>query len=106
MDFDYKTGHYLAYPEENVVQVLNINDWTNKWCLKCVGVDEAYSIVKYSICGNYLAAASLKGDVVIWEMINGTVSSHTTHDKSIAICALTWNPSGKNEVVLHIFCFY
>lgn len=94
MDFDPKLGQYLAYPEKDCVTVLNTDDWAKKASYSCSSVDSSYSIVRYSPCGNYIAGVTLKGELVIWDVTTASVIEHSTHPKSVAICALAWNPSG------------
>ncbi|KAH1012098.1 WD repeat and HMG-box DNA-binding protein 1 [Dendroctonus ponderosae] len=98
LDFEPKHGELLAYPLKNVVKLLNTTTWAEEE-LKCPEVDADFSVLQYSSCGKYLAAASLKGDFVIWETLKKTVFQTSKHDASNAICGLMWNPKGNGEIV-------
>lgn len=94
MDFEPKLGHYLAYPDKNSINILNTSDWSKKCTLTCDSVDSEYSIVKYSPCGKYISAASIKGDLIVWDVRRSIAIATTTHPKLISICSMAWNPSG------------
>lgn len=83
----------MAYPSKNAVKLLNTTTWTEEE-LKCPEVAADFSVLQYSSCGKYLAAASLEGDFVIWETLRKTVYQTSKHDASKAICGLMWNPKG------------
>lgn len=101
MDFDPIYSRYLAYPNENTVVILNTSDWNQKSILTCDAIEFSYSIVQFSPCGNFIAAASEKGDIAVWDIANQSLVDATIHPKSISICALAWNPLGNGEIA---FC--
>lgn len=94
MDFDPNLGYYLAYPNNNSVIVLNTSDWSKKYTFTTETVKGCYSIVQFSPCGNYIAAATDQGDLVVWEVATQILVDATTHPKSVSICAMVWNPAG------------
>lgn len=104
MDFHPTSDLYLAYPLEKSVLVLNTTDWTEKFRLTADSVDANYSIVQYSPCGKFLAAASQDGCIVVWNTSTQTVVDVSEHPLCVAICAMAWNPTGKSISVFHI-CF-
>lgn len=95
MDFEPILGKYLAYPLENTVLILNTEDWTVHKKLNCDTITSSFSIVQFSPCGNFIAAASEFGDVAIWEVASQVVINNSLHQSPIAICAMVWNPMGK-----------
>lgn len=97
IDFDPTTGINLAYPHQNTIKVLNTTSWEEK-TLTCEKISADYSVLQYSNCGMYLAAATVSGNFVIWDISNLSVFKVTQHESSIAICALMWNPKGCNLV--------
>lgn len=94
MDFDPSLGHYLAYPNNNSVIVLSTSDWSKKYTFTTEAIEACYSIVQFSPCGNYLAAATNCGDLVVWEVATQILVDAVTNPKSVAICAMVWNPTG------------
>lgn len=93
LDFDPNDGTNLAYPHKNTVKLLNTTTWA-EITLTCSEISADFSILQYSFCGIYLAAATLEGDFVIWETGNRKVYKVTKHESSKAICGLMWNPKG------------
>ncbi|CAG9772524.1 unnamed protein product [Ceutorhynchus assimilis] len=98
LEFDPKDGSTLAYPEKNTIKLLNTKNWAEE-TLNCNEITADFSILNYSSCGKYLAAASVEGDFVIWETGNKNVFKVTKHESSKAICGLMWNPTGNGEIV-------
>ncbi|KAL3269048.1 hypothetical protein HHI36_008131 [Cryptolaemus montrouzieri] len=99
IDFDPVSGEHLAYPDGTSVIILNTSDWSEVATLSCTDVTEVYSIVQYSPCGKFLAASSIAGDFVIWDIFNETVNNSTKHPNNTRVCAFVWNPSGLNQIV-------
>lgn len=95
MDFEPTTNSYLAYPLEQCVSILHTKDWSEKTSLTCYAINSPYSIVQYSPCGKYLAAATQQGDLVIWDVNAEIVVDVSSHPSSVAICAMAWNPKGE-----------
>ncbi|KRT85068.1 hypothetical protein AMK59_290 [Oryctes borbonicus] len=98
MDFDPILGKYLAYPNENVVHIVGTDDWAIYKKLVADSIAVSFSIVQFSPCGNFLAAASEHGDVVIWNVPSQTVVNCSQNQTSTAICAMVWNPLGNGEI--------
>lgn len=95
IDFDPTLGKYLAYPNENMVHILNTEDWTTYKTLVADSIAAAFSIVQFSPCGNFLAAASEDGDVVIWNVPSESSINCSKLESSVTICAMVWNPTGR-----------
>lgn len=100
IDFDPITGINLAYPHQNTIKLLNTTSWEEK-TLTCEKVSADYSVLQYSNCGKYLAAATVSGDFAIWDISTLSVFTVTQHENSTAICALMWNPKGSS-----LACFF
>lgn len=98
MDFDPIHGRLLAYPDKNKVIIVNTLDWDIKHTFSCEAVESDLSIVQFSPCGKFVAAASLLGDLLVWEVASETLVDGTVHPKSVAICAMVWNPKGNGEI--------
>nr|XP_023016671.1 WD repeat and HMG-box DNA-binding protein 1 [Leptinotarsa decemlineata] len=99
IDFESRKGKKLAYPNNNTVIILNVEDWSVDATLSCGEVSAPYSIVQYSPCGKYILATSSEGDFVIWDTASQDVSIVSKHEKSVAVCGLMWNPKGNGEII-------
>lgn len=85
----------MAYPVKNTVVFLNVESWNEETTLSLDHVTADFSIVQYSPCGKYIAAVSLEGDIIVWNVASESCVNFGKHEKSIAICGLMWNPNGK-----------
>lgn len=94
MDFHPTSNDHLAYPLDKTVLILGTADWSEKFNLSCYSVDAPFSIVQFSPCGKFLAAASQDGSITVWNMINQTLVGVNQHPSSVAVCAMVWNPTG------------
>ena len=94
IDFHPVTAQYLAYPENKTVVLLDTSTWSKERTLSTTEVNAFFSIVQFSPCGKFLAAASDNGDIVIWTVANGELIGVSRHASSIAVCAMVWNPKG------------
>lgn len=72
---------------------MNSQDWKKIKTLSCSDVDGDYSIVQFSFCGTYLAASSIQGDFVIFEVSTEKVINKSKHPNGSTICGLMWNPT-------------
>ncbi|KAL1505330.1 hypothetical protein ABEB36_004921 [Hypothenemus hampei] len=98
LDFDPKDGVHLAYPCKNVIKQMNTMSWTEEEFI-CDKVAADFSILQYSTCGKYLAAATVEGDFVIWRTTDKKVHRISKHCSSTAVCALMWNPKDNDQIV-------
>lgn len=94
IDFDPVNGEYLAYPFEASVILLNTKDWSEEIKLTCDKVSNPFSIVQFSSCGKYLAASSIVGDFVVWEISSESVHDFSKHPNNKNVCAFMWHPKG------------
>ncbi|XP_050293758.1 WD repeat and HMG-box DNA-binding protein 1 [Anthonomus grandis grandis] len=98
LDFEPNNGTFLAYPLNNTIKLLNTVTWNDE-TLSCENISADFSIVQYSSCGKYLAAATVEGDFVIWETCSNKVLKVSKHESSKAVCGLMWNPKGNGQIV-------
>lgn len=94
MDFHPNSNLQLAYPLEREILVLDTIDWSKKYTLSCPSVNADFSIVQYSPCGKYLAAASQEGSIAVWDTTTQALVGVSDHPSGTAICAMVWNPIG------------
>lgn len=94
VDFEPICGKHLAYPLENAIVLLNTFDWSEICQLKSDEIEAPITTLQYSPCGEYIAAATSKGEFVIWEL-DSKQFKISKHEQNIGICALMWNPKGK-----------
>ncbi|KAK4875420.1 hypothetical protein RN001_011842 [Aquatica leii] len=99
--FDPVSGRTLAYPFKSSVIIVDTTSWSEKLVLMCPEVNSMFSIVQFSPCGELIAATTLVGDVVVWQVVTQNVIGITKHTKGVSLCAVAWNPSGNGEIA---FC--
>lgn len=51
-----------------------------------------------SPCGRFIAGACRDGVIVVWDATSYQTVLTEKHPKSLAICGMVWNPSGKKEL--------
>lgn len=93
------TGNVLAVPQLNYVQIYERSSWDKLYVLKEASVNEEINIVRFSTCGEFIAAASIQGTLLIWKVQSRKLVEKHEHGEEI--CGLVWNPSNKREIV---FC--
>ncbi|GFX29404.1 WD repeat and HMG-box DNA-binding protein 1 [Trichonephila clavipes] len=88
-------GEFLAVPVEKEICFYQRDIWESKFSLSDKCVTKALSIVTYSPFGKYIAAATMNGQLVVWDVETKMCISKKLHEKEIAVCGLRWHPSGK-----------
>jgi chromosome transmission fidelity protein 4 len=73
-----ENGAILAVPSQRQVLVIKRNEWTNTTHILGGGHQRNVSIVSVSPCGQYLASASVDGEVVLWDIQAKTVIRMTS----------------------------
>lgn len=94
MDFHPTSDQCLAYPLKKSICVLNTTDWSEKSILTSCTIKTSFSIVQYSPCGKFLAAASQDGAIAVWNTSTEALISISEHPNTVAVCAMVWNPTG------------
>ncbi|XP_055935978.1 WD repeat and HMG-box DNA-binding protein 1-like [Argiope bruennichi] len=88
-------GQFLAIPVETEVCFYQRDTWQSKFSLSDACITKTLSIVTYSPYGKYLAAASMNGQMLVWDVETKKCVSRKLHEKELAVCGLAWHPSGK-----------
>ncbi|CAH3160505.1 unnamed protein product [Porites lobata] len=92
------SGKYVAVPVDKAVKVYERESWKNVFNLDKDGHSELVSIVSWSPCGNFIASASINGEIFIWKVSSQTVIERINHESGQTICGLAWNPKGNKEL--------
>ncbi|KAL7298415.1 hypothetical protein TKK_0008609 [Trichogramma kaykai] len=96
-----KSGAYLAYPQGKEVIVTERSSWQEVFRLKSNEIKNDLNICKFSECGKYLAASSVYGELIVWDISNKDAVGFVEYHQNAKITALVWNPSESNEIA---FC--
>ncbi|KAJ7390586.1 WD repeat and HMG-box DNA binding-domain containing protein 1 [Desmophyllum pertusum] len=91
-------GKYVAVPVDKIVKLYEQDTWRNVFNLDNDGHSELVSIVSWSPCGNYIASASINGEMFIWKVSSQMVIERINHEGGQTICGLVWNPKGNKEI--------
>jgi chromosome transmission fidelity protein 4 len=95
--FDQR-GNLLAFPKDKFIQIFETSSWEIKFKLENDEVTAAYSVCSISMCGGFVAAGSLNGEISVWTLadktkLKGQCSGEDTH----AITSIAWNPKNNGE---------
>ncbi|XP_064097260.1 WD repeat and HMG-box DNA-binding protein 1-like [Macrobrachium nipponense] len=93
-----KDGSFLCVPIEQEIRLYERNSWEIKHRFTDSSIKQTISVVAVSKCGTFIAGACMDGFIAIWNMVNHQTILSEQHPKSLPICGLAWNPSGKKEV--------
>ncbi|XP_053674269.1 WD repeat and HMG-box DNA-binding protein 1 [Anopheles nili] len=98
--FEPNTGSRLAYPIGKEVIVLNTVTWE---VVKKFTNSKLYSdltVCRFSPMGDYVAAGSATGEIVIWDYETGKpVAGDDLHDGN-AVTKIVWNPKNNGELAI------
>ncbi|XP_006120180.2 WD repeat and HMG-box DNA-binding protein 1 [Pelodiscus sinensis] len=89
-----KNGKLLAVPVERIVKLYRRETWDNQYDLSDNFITQTLNIVTWSPCGQYVAAGSVDGCIVIWNVKTQECMERMKHEKSYTICGLAWHPKG------------
>ncbi|XP_048577414.1 WD repeat and HMG-box DNA-binding protein 1 isoform X2 [Nematostella vectensis] len=92
------SGKYLAIPVDKELKVYERDSWEVKFCLSSDECFEAISLVSWSSCGNFLASASIEGQIIIWNINTQSAVEIIKQENSSPLCNIVWHPSGKREI--------
>ncbi|XP_011876288.1 PREDICTED: WD repeat and HMG-box DNA-binding protein 1 [Vollenhovia emeryi] len=99
--FKCTDGSYLAYPSNKDVVIVERSSWKELCRLKCPTLRTELSICKFSECGTRIAASSLYGEIVVWNVESKELIGYLEHEQDTKITALVWNIDHSNEIA---FC--
>nr|XP_058149388.1 WD repeat and HMG-box DNA-binding protein 1 isoform X2 [Dasypus novemcinctus] len=88
-----KSGKLLAIPVEKSVKVYRRETWSNQFDLSDNFISQTLNVITWSPCGQYLAAGSINGLIVVWNVETKECVERVKHEKGYAICGLAWHPT-------------
>ncbi|XP_057282305.1 WD repeat and HMG-box DNA-binding protein 1 [Pezoporus wallicus] len=88
-------GKLLAIPVDKVVKLYKRETWDSQFDLSDTFITQTLNIVAWSPCGQYLAAGSVDGCIVVWNMESQKCIERMKHEKKYTICGLAWHPKYK-----------
>ncbi|KAF4017509.1 hypothetical protein G4228_008997 [Cervus hanglu yarkandensis] len=83
----------LAVPVDKSVKLYRRETWSNQFDLSDNFISQTLNIVTWSPCGQYLAAGSINGLIIIWNVETKNCIERVKHEKGYAICGLSWHPT-------------
>lgn len=86
------SGKLLAIPVDKVVKLYRRETWDNQVDLSDTSITQPLNVVVWSPCGQYLAAGSVNGSIVVWKVETRECTERMKHEKSYSICGLAWHP--------------
>ncbi|XP_007527438.2 WD repeat and HMG-box DNA-binding protein 1 [Erinaceus europaeus] len=88
-----RSGKLLAIPVEKSVKLYRRETWSNQFDLSDNFISQALNVVTWSPCGQYLAAGSINGLIMVWNVETKDCIERVKHEKGYAICGLAWHPT-------------
>ncbi|XP_037359278.1 WD repeat and HMG-box DNA-binding protein 1 [Talpa occidentalis] len=88
-----KSGKFLAVPVEKSVKLYRRESWSNQFDLSDNFISQTLNVVTWSPCGQYLAAGSINGLIIVWNVETKDCLERVKHEKGYAICGLAWHPT-------------
>ncbi|XP_074960391.1 WD repeat and HMG-box DNA-binding protein 1 [Phalacrocorax aristotelis] len=86
------SGKLLAIPVDKVVKLYRRETWDSQFNLSDTFITQPLNVVAWSPCGQYLAAGSVDGGVVVWNVETQECIERMKHEKNYSICGLAWHP--------------
>ncbi|KFV56817.1 WD repeat and HMG-box DNA-binding protein 1, partial [Gavia stellata] len=86
------SGKLLAIPVDKVVKLYRRETWESQFDLSDTFITQPLNVVAWSPCGQYLAAGSVGGCIVVWNMETQECIERMKHEKNYSICGLAWHP--------------
>lgn len=78
---------------EKSVKLYRRETWSNQFDLSDNFISQSLNIVTWSPCGQYLAAGSINGLIIVWNVETKDCMERVKHEKGYAICGLSWHPT-------------
>ncbi|OWK54297.1 WD repeat and HMG-box DNA-binding protein 1 [Lonchura striata] len=89
------TGKLLAVPVDKVVKLFRRETWDSQFDLSDASITQPLNVVVWSPCGQFLAAGSVDGNLVVWNVETQQCIERMKHEKKYSICGLAWHPKYK-----------
>ncbi|XP_011639181.1 WD repeat and HMG-box DNA-binding protein 1 isoform X2 [Pogonomyrmex barbatus] len=99
--FKSTDGSCLAYPSNKDIVIVERLSWKELCRLKCSTLKTELSICKFSECGTRIAASSLHGEIIVWNVETKEIIGYLEHEQDTKITALAWHVDHSNEIA---FC--
>ncbi|XP_068938433.1 WD repeat and HMG-box DNA-binding protein 1 isoform X2 [Petaurus breviceps papuanus] len=90
-----KSGKLLAIPVGNTIKLYRRETWRNEFDLSDNFITLPLNVVTWSPCEKYLAAGSVNGCIVVWNVETKDCMERVKHEKGYTICGLAWHPISK-----------
>ncbi|XP_055625021.1 WD repeat and HMG-box DNA-binding protein 1 [Toxorhynchites rutilus septentrionalis] len=99
--FEPVRGNVLAYPKGGEIIIVNSSTWKQHKVLKHSKVCSDYTYCAFSPKGDYLAAGTESGEVVIWNYKSGEpMEGEMSSIDQYPVTGLCWNPTNNGELVM------
>ncbi|XP_011312326.1 WD repeat and HMG-box DNA-binding protein 1 isoform X2 [Fopius arisanus] len=99
--FEPTAGKYLAYPYGLEVIVTERGTWKELFRLTSPNLKRDINICKFSECGTRLAASSVIGEVIVWNVATRKEIGAVEHHQKSKITCLVWHLKTPTELT---FC--
>ncbi|NXK16977.1 WDHD1 protein, partial [Arenaria interpres] len=86
------SGKLLAIPVDKAVKLYTRETWDNQLDLSDTFITQPLNVVAWSPSGQYLAAGSVDGNIVVWNVETQECIERMKHEKNYSICGLVWHP--------------
>ncbi|XP_056123194.1 WD repeat and HMG-box DNA-binding protein 1 [Rhinichthys klamathensis goyatoka] len=89
-----RSGKLLAVPVDLTIQLYDKNTWTHVSTLSDELITQVFNVVVWSPCGKFLAAGTVGGNLLIWDVEAKLCIERQKHEKGFTVCGMAWHPSG------------
>lgn len=89
------SGKFFAFPTKSNVQVITRSSWSKKVDLDPdhLDKDEIFTTASWSEDGSFIAAATNKGQVIVWRVKDEKIVASEKNPKGYGVQSLAWNPT-------------
>ncbi|KAK2919879.1 WD repeat and HMG-box DNA-binding protein 1 [Channa argus] len=85
---------FLAVPVETKVHLYERGSWNHVSNLTDDLLTQPINVLAWSPCGQFLAAGSVGGVLIVWDVKSKLSVERQKHEKGFTVCGLAWHPSG------------
>uniref|UniRef100_A0A9J7WVS1 WD repeat and HMG-box DNA-binding protein 1 n=1 Tax=Cyprinus carpio carpio TaxID=630221 RepID=A0A9J7WVS1_CYPCA len=89
-----RSGKLLAVPVDLTIQLYDRNTWTHVSTLSDDLISQVVNVVVWSPCGKFLAAGTVGGNLLVWDVEAKLCIERQKHEKGFTVCGMAWHPSG------------